>query len=204
MPEQNILMEMNNNMKQSTTPPTTASSVHVKAPRRILHFSDGTLEEYSTDDETDATKNHSQKQIDLVSFLVFLLCSFKIRHMTDVSLKLLDCVTQLNKIMCFLFVYRLFQKKLDWRDWLVYQALHGGNCVLAACDFVGEKLAAALGITTPKYSFEIEQFKKIQKEREKSHEEEKSVGGWMQQTYDDKNIDGNQQCIITQEKVQRF
>lgn len=33
--------------------PTTLTSIHVKTPRRILHFSDGIIEEYSSDDETD-------------------------------------------------------------------------------------------------------------------------------------------------------
>lgn len=53
---------------QSETPPATASSIQLKTPRRILHFSDGTIEEYSTDDETDAptkSTNH-QNQIDIV------------------------------------------------------------------------------------------------------------------------------------------
>lgn len=58
----------------------------------------------------------------------------------------------------------------------------GGSKVLAACDYVGEKLAAALGITTPKYSYEIQQIKKMQKERVKVLEEEAHSGGWMQQT----------------------
>lgn len=68
MTELNIISDMNQNLPQ--TPPTTASSVRVKAPRRILHFSDGTLEEYSTDDEPDSPDNSNQnKQIDLVSFV---------------------------------------------------------------------------------------------------------------------------------------
>lgn len=61
-------------------------------------------------------------------------------------------------------------------------ALMVGYKVLGACDFVGEKIAGILGITTPKYSYEIEQFKKIEDERKKAEEEEKSMGGWMQET----------------------
>lgn len=49
------------------TPPTTVSSIRVKAPRRILHFSDGTLEEYSTDDEADVPDGANDTQIDVVS-----------------------------------------------------------------------------------------------------------------------------------------
>lgn len=65
---------------------------------------------------------------------------------------------------------------------LIDQVWIGGTKVLAACDYVGEKLAAALGITTPKYSYEIQQIKKMQKEREKALDEEYRTGGWMQQT----------------------
>lgn len=46
-------------------PPTTVASVRIKAPRRILHFSDGTLEEYSSDDEIDGSSNQ-KKQSDEV------------------------------------------------------------------------------------------------------------------------------------------
>lgn len=45
------------------------TSVHVRAPRRILHFSDGTMEEYSTDDELDAVNDENDdrnKQLDVV------------------------------------------------------------------------------------------------------------------------------------------
>lgn len=67
---------------------------------------------------------------------------------------------------------------------MIQHILNGGNRMLAACDFVGEKIAAALGITTPKYSYEIEQFKKLQQEKAKAKEEERSVGGWMQDAND--------------------
>lgn len=87
---------------------------------------------------------------------------------------------------------------------------HGANRILAACDYVGEKFAAALGITTPKYEYEIEQFKKIEKEREKAKEEEKTVGGWMQQT-NDNNLkasqmlnEGNTSVVISRENFEKF
>lgn len=86
----------------------------------------------------------------------------------------------------------------------------GGSKVLAACDYVGEKLAAALGITTPKYSYEIEQIKKMQKEREKAIEEETCTGGWMQQTFNtqfkqsDKQINIGHQPIVAQNGIQKY
>lgn len=49
-----IMAEMISKLSDPEQPATTLSSVQVKTPRRILHFSDGTLEEYSTDeDEVD-------------------------------------------------------------------------------------------------------------------------------------------------------
>lgn len=36
-------------------PATTLTSIRVKTPRRILHFSDGVMEEYSSDDEVDGS-----------------------------------------------------------------------------------------------------------------------------------------------------
>lgn len=86
----------------------------------------------------------------------------------------------------------------------------GGSKVLAACDYVGEKLAAVLGITTPKYSYEIQQIKKMQKEREKANEEEANTGGWMQQTlntqfkHPEKPNSIAHQPIISQNGLQKF
>lgn len=63
---------------------------------------------------------------------------------------------------------------------MIHKVLQTGNTVLAACDYVGESIAAFLGITTPKYSYELEQFKRMQEEKAKAEKEEKEVGGWMQ------------------------
>lgn len=84
----------------------------------------------------------------------------------------------------------------------------GGNKVLATCDYVGGKIAHVLGITTPKYNYEIEQFKKNQKERKKVDEEEKITGGWMQETLGEKyNLsekENNNGPIISQEGLQKY
>ncbi|EAT45959.1 AAEL002777-PA [Aedes aegypti] len=98
--------------------------VQVRAPKRVLHFSDGTLEEFS-DDEQD--------QVDAAG---------KDTIMTDVD-----------------------ESKMNWSDWMVHKTCKLGSSVLAGCDYVGEGLASFLGITTPKYSFEIEEFKRMQAEQ---------------------------------------
>jgi len=88
---------------------------------------------------------------------------------------------------------------------MIHKVLQTGNHVLAACDYVGESIASFLGITTPKYSYEIEQFKKDQEEHAKAEEEEKQVGGWVEPTTqsNDKPNDATT-CITTQETMQKF
>lgn len=85
--------------------------------------------------------------------------------------------------------------------------------MLAACDYVGEKIAGFLGITTPKYSYEIEHAKRMQQRQEKEREEEKDIGGWMQSTNESlvssaaepKNDDNQgQPCITAQANIQRY
>lgn len=54
--------------KSELSAATTTASVRIRAPKRILHFSDGTLEEYS-DDDVDGSDNidSNNQQVDVVS-----------------------------------------------------------------------------------------------------------------------------------------
>lgn len=60
------------NMEEESKNGSNETAVKVKVPKRVLHFSDGVLEEYS-DDEVDKG-NASQKQesaiVDPVSFVL--------------------------------------------------------------------------------------------------------------------------------------
>ncbi|XP_055643196.1 protein FAM177A1 [Toxorhynchites rutilus septentrionalis] len=109
--------------------------VQVRAPKRILHFSDGTLEEYSDneEDQVDAAKKHEAA---------------------------------------------LDETKMNWSDWMMHKTCKLGSSVLAGCDYVGEGLASMLGITTPKYSFEIEEFKRIQAEQQA---EDRAIQNFVEQ-----------------------
>lgn len=92
---------------------------------------------------------------------------------------------------------------MTWGPWMIHRALQQtGNRILAACDYVGEAIAAFLGITTPKYSYEIEQFKKMQEEHAKALKEEKEVGGWMENV--NAPVIVEKETITTQKHVQRF
>lgn len=96
---------------------------------------------------------------------------------------------------------------MNWGPWMIHRAHSTSTRILSACDFVGEKVAAFLGITTPKYEYEIEQFKKMQKEKEKEQKEEVETGGWMQATNDSQRkpntVSDGVQYVITQEALKQ-
>ena len=48
-------------------------------------------------------------------------------------------------------------RTLSWLPWAVWLAAATGGSFLAACDRAGEKLAWWLGITSPKYYYEIQE-----------------------------------------------
>uniref|UniRef100_A0A182QQZ1 Protein FAM177A1 n=1 Tax=Anopheles farauti TaxID=69004 RepID=A0A182QQZ1_9DIPT len=111
--------------------------VRVRAPKRVLHFSDGTLEEFSDDDETAAADQVDKGDLVPVD-----------------------------------------ESKLKWSEWMRYKTYKLGSTVLAGCDYVGEGLASFLGITTPKYSYEIEEFKRMQAEQQA---EERAIQTFVEQ-----------------------
>lgn len=71
----------------------------------------------------------------------------------------------------------MLQKTLTWVPWLSYKAWAAGSTALAACDYVGESLASFLGITTPKYYFELEEYKRREAAKKALEEERK---GWSE------------------------
>ncbi|XP_049825853.1 protein FAM177A1 isoform X2 [Aethina tumida] len=108
----------------------TSSAVRVKQPKRILHFSDGVLEEYSTDEEE---------------------------------------VDGLQKDQTV--------STLSWGPWFWYKAWAAGTSTLTFLDATGEFLASVLGITTPRYYFELEEYKRREEQKEKRKEQEQ---GWSE------------------------
>ncbi|TRY78343.1 hypothetical protein TCAL_10847 [Tigriopus californicus] len=97
-----------------------------RVPRRIIHCSDGVIEEYSTDDEQ-----------------------------ADGS----DLATESKMASP-----KLDTKTLAWMPWMIHHTWFAGSTILSYCDFWGEKLAWIFGITSPKYYYEIEEFKRIEEE----------------------------------------
>ncbi|XP_030758335.1 protein FAM177B [Sitophilus oryzae] len=106
-------------------------SYSVKTPKRVLQFSDGVLEEYSTDEE----EQEENKKTEIISAA----------------------------------------DNLPWSTWLFYKALSAGNSFLSVIDYCGDHLAWFFGITTPRYYFELEEYKRRQELEKKQAEKEK---GW--------------------------
>lgn len=60
---------------------------------------------------------------------------------------------------------------------MAYKAWRAGSSVLSAFDYMGESLAWFFGITTPKYYFELEEYKRREAEKKAEQEEAK---GWSE------------------------
>lgn len=78
-----------NNQQPTVANETSTTSVHVRTPKRILHFSDGTMEEYSDDDNgedvIDQAQKNNDKQIDVVKLIKFPLNSIKLNDIDRIS-----------------------------------------------------------------------------------------------------------------------
>ncbi|XP_046652022.1 protein FAM177B-like isoform X2 [Daphnia pulicaria] len=70
-------------------------------------------------------------------------------------------------------------KTMTWMPWFS----HVSSKALAACDYVGETLADFLGITAPKYQYEIDEAKRMQEE-EKAEKRavDLEMAGWRDQS----------------------
>ncbi|KAK3879357.1 hypothetical protein Pcinc_016061 [Petrolisthes cinctipes] len=110
----------------------------VRKPRRVLHFSDGILEEYSTDEEEEEENKKEQEETRLMN-----------------------------------------PKSLKWGPWMYYWMLYTGNSALSVCDYVGGGMANILGITSPKFQYEIDEYHRCEEEEKEEREEEAAqMAGW--------------------------
>lgn len=75
---------------------------------------------------------------------------------------------------------------MEWIPWLALKSKQTGENLLSGCDYVGEFLASALGITTPKFIDGEEELRKAaaeQKERdEEAAEEIREMDTWKTDT----------------------
>ena len=113
-----------------------------KVPKRILHFSDGVLEEYSTDEDERAERREREQREEQ-------------QQVVSTS-------------------------DMTWLPWFVHLAWMTAAQGLAVCDSVGEKLAWWLGITSPKYYYEIQEAKRMMKEEQERKERmDAEMAGWV-------------------------
>nr|XP_020667936.1 protein FAM177A1 [Pogona vitticeps] len=62
---------------------------------------------------------------------------------------------------------------LTWGPYLWFQMIRVATSTLSVCDFLGEKIASVLGISTPKYQYAIDEYYRMKKEEEEEEEENK-------------------------------
>ncbi|XP_022097923.1 protein FAM177A1-like [Acanthaster planci] len=108
------------------TPATAPDNITVgiRKPKRVIHFSDGVLEEYTSDEEDEDKKAVAEPTVD--------------------------------------------PKTLPWIPYLWYYTVVAATKTIGACDFLGEKLAYFLGITSPKYQFAINEYNRLTEEERKT------------------------------------
>ena len=125
-----------------------SAGTRVRVPRRVIHFSDGVIEEFSTDEEEEAERKAEDEK----------------RREEERQRRLVD------------------PKTLAWVPWVLHYTWRGGEAFVAWCDFLGEKLAWWAGITSPKYYYEIEEFKRMrEREAERAQREDAEARGWKQE-----------------------
>ncbi|MEE6493183.1 hypothetical protein FKM82_016756 [Ascaphus truei] len=54
--------------------------------------------------------------------------------------------------------------RLTWGPYLWFYMLRAATSTLTVCDFLGEKIASVLGVSTPKYQYAIDEYYRMQKE----------------------------------------
>ncbi|XP_019627532.1 PREDICTED: protein FAM177A1-like [Branchiostoma belcheri] len=62
-------------------------------------------------------------------------------------------------------------KTLTWGPYLWFYTTFVASRGLAACDFLGEKLAWFFGITSPKYQYAIDEYERMQRQDKEEQEE---------------------------------
>lgn len=60
---------------------------------------------------------------------------------------------------------------LTWGPYVWFQMWRMATSTISVCDYLGERLAALLGITSPKYQYAIDEYYRMRKEEEEEEEE---------------------------------
>lgn len=85
---------------------------------------------------------------------------------------------------------------------MLHKAYTTGSAVVSGCDYVGESLASFLGITSPKYNYEIEQFKKMQDQAaSRKAKEDIESANWTEIKQLDSTVNDP---VVNQEQINKF
>ncbi|XP_071790584.1 protein FAM177A1-like [Asterias amurensis] len=125
----NVLLQ-GEKMAQAPATDVDNISLGIKKPKRVIHFSDGIMEEYSSDEE-DGPQNA----------------------------KVVPAVDP---------------KTLKWGPYLWYYTVAASTKTLGVCDFLGERLAYFLGITSPKYQYAINEYNRLEEDERRELDQEQA------------------------------
>lgn len=173
----------------SATFPSTIADLEApkKKPKRVLHFSDGILEEFSSDEEDDDVerKRHSAQ------------CY---RSQSSATVPVKD------------------PRHMRWGEFLLHLSVSFGVKSLNFCDYLGEKFAWMLGITTPKYGYAVDErawrdkeeaAEAEREERERAARAKRNAigpdgGGAESRVSVEKGVDLNDESEILSSEKERF
>ncbi|KAG7328045.1 hypothetical protein KOW79_007989 [Hemibagrus wyckioides] len=87
--------------------------------------------------------------------------------------------------------------KLTWGPYFWFHMWRMATNTISVCDYLGEKLASMLGITTPKYQYAIDEYYRMKKEEEEAAEEDR-LSEEAQRRFDNQQRDKDQNPTVEQ------
>ncbi|XP_065109409.1 protein FAM177A1 [Paramisgurnus dabryanus] len=87
--------------------------------------------------------------------------------------------------------------KLTWGPYFWFQMWRVATSTISVCDYLGERMASLLGITSPKYQYAIDEYYRMRKEEEEE-EEENHLSEEAERRFDEQLGQENQQPKIEQ------
>ncbi|KAK9518779.1 hypothetical protein VZT92_010513 [Zoarces viviparus] len=65
------------------------------------------------------------------------------------------------------------RSKLTWGPYFWFHMWRAATSTISACDYLGERMASAFGITSAKYQYAIDEYYRVKKEREEEKDEDR-------------------------------
>ncbi|KAM9466628.1 protein FAM177A1 [Clarias gariepinus] len=87
--------------------------------------------------------------------------------------------------------------KLTWGPYFWFHMWRVATSTISVCDYLGEKMASMLGITTPKYQYAIDEYYRMKKEEEEAEEEDR-LSEEAQRRFDSQHRDAEQKPTVDQ------